>query len=96
MSAIKALLQESCQFVNVGRVALTNGDTVQRMAHDDDIAREIQRQAKEQVPERTRIEIPDGLTEDEAVASVIAQYKSMTGVEIPDADARAEVRKKYD
>ena len=41
-----------------------------------------------------RIEIPDGLTEDEAVASVIEQYKKETGVELPDADVRAEVREK--
>jgi hypothetical protein len=61
---------------------------------DDDIAREIQRKANEQIPEHTRIEIPDGLTEDEAVAAAIEQYKAATGIELPEADARAEVRKK--
>jgi hypothetical protein len=29
-----------------------------------------------------------------AVASAIEQYKAMTGVELPEADVRAEVRKK--
>jgi hypothetical protein len=59
---------------------------------DDDIAREIQRQAREQI-DRT-IEIPDGLTEDEAVASVIEQYKAETGIALPKVDVRAEVREK--
>jgi hypothetical protein len=49
-------------------------------------------QAKKQL-DRT-IEIPDGLTEDEAVASVIEQYKAMTDIELPEADVRAEVREK--
>jgi hypothetical protein len=56
----------------------------------DDIEREIRRQAKEQL-DRT-VEIPDGLTEDEAVASVIEQYKDLTGIELPEPDVRAEVR----
>ena len=47
---------------------------------DDDLEDEIRRQVKEQV-DRT-IQIPDGLTEDEAVASVIEQYKKQTGVEL--------------
>lgn len=59
---------------------------------EDEIAREIQRMAKEQL-DRT-IEIPDGLTEDEAVASVIEQYRAMTGIELPEADVRTEVREK--
>ncbi|MCV7091147.1 hypothetical protein [Mycobacterium interjectum] len=59
---------------------------------EDDIAREIERKVKEKFDRR--IEIPDGLTEDEAVASVIEQYKEMTGVELPEADVRAEVREK--
>lgn len=59
---------------------------------DDYIACEIQRMAKEQL-DRT-IEIPGGLTEDEAVASVIEQCKEMTDVELPEADVLAEVRKK--
>jgi hypothetical protein len=58
----------------------------------DDIESEIRHQAKKQL-DRT-IEIPDGLTEDEAVASVIEQYKAMTGIELPEADVRAEVREK--
>jgi hypothetical protein len=65
--------------------------TVAGMA-DDDIARAIERQVNERFDRR--IEIPDGLTEDEAVASAIEQYKAMTGVELPEADVRAEVRKK--
>jgi hypothetical protein len=56
------------------------------MASDDDIAREIQRKAKKQL-DRT-IEIPDGLTEDEAVTSAIEQYKAMTGIELPEAETR--------
>jgi hypothetical protein len=58
----------------------------------DDIAREIERQAKEQLDRS--IEIPDGFTEDEAVASAIEQYKAETGIELPEADVRADVRKK--
>jgi hypothetical protein len=67
------------------------GRTLPGMA-EDEIAREIQRMAKEQL-DRT-IEIPDGLTEDEAVASVIEQYRAMTGIELPEADVRTEVREK--
>ena len=59
---------------------------------DDNLEDEIRRQVKEQFDRR--IEIPDGLTEDEAVASVIEQYKKETGVELPEADMRAEVREK--
>jgi hypothetical protein len=59
---------------------------------DDNLEDEIRRQVKEQFDRR--IEIPDGLTEDEAVASVIEQYKKETGVELPEADVRAEVREK--
>jgi hypothetical protein len=59
---------------------------------EDDIAREIEHLAKEQL-DRT-IEIPDGLTEDEAVAAAIEQYRAMTGIELPEADVRAEVREK--
>lgn len=58
----------------------------------DDIAREVERQVHEQF-DRT-IEIPDGLTEDAAVRSVIDQYKAMTGVELDEADVRSEVREK--
>jgi len=57
---------------------------------DDDLEDEIRRQAKEQF-DRT-IDRPDGLTEEEAVASVINQYKDMTGIELPEDDVRAEVR----
>jgi hypothetical protein len=59
---------------------------------DDDIAREIQSHAREQI-DRT-IDIPDGLTEDEAVASVIEQYKAETGIALPKVDVRVEVREK--
>lgn len=59
---------------------------------DDDIAREIQHQAREQI-DRT-IEIPDDLTQDEAVASVIEQYKAETGRALHKVDVRAEVREK--
>jgi hypothetical protein len=59
---------------------------------DDNLQDEIRRQVKEQF-DRT-IEIPDGLNEDEAVASVIEQYKEVTGVELSEADVRAEVREK--
>lgn len=59
---------------------------------DDDIAREVERIAKEAADRN--IEIPDGLTEDEAVAAAIEQYRAMTGIELPEADVRAEVRKK--
>jgi hypothetical protein len=59
---------------------------------DGNLEDEIRRQVKEQF-DRT-IEIPDGLTEEEAVASVIEQYKKMTGVQLSEADVRAEVREK--
>lgn len=59
---------------------------------NDNFEDEIRRQVKEQF-DRT-IEIPDGVTEDEAVASVIEQYKKMTGVELSEADVRTEVREK--
>lgn len=59
---------------------------------EDNLAREIERMTKEKYDRK--IEIPDGLTEDEAVASVIEQYKEMTGLDLPEADVRAEVRKK--
>jgi hypothetical protein len=39
-----------------------------------------------------RTEIPAGLTEDEAVASMIEQYKQRTGIEQPEAVVRADVR----
>lgn len=57
---------------------------------DDNLEDEIRRQVSEQFDRR--IEVPDGLTEDEAVAFVIEQYKKQTGVELPDADVRADVR----
>jgi hypothetical protein len=60
----------------------------------DDFDDKIRRQVTEQF-DRT-IDIPDRLTEDEAVASVIEQYKKQTGVELSDADVRAEVREKMD
>ena len=57
----------------------------------DKIAAEIARQVEVQF-DRT-IEIPDGLTEDQAVAFMIDAYRKETGVELPEADVRAEVRK---
>jgi hypothetical protein len=57
---------------------------------DDELEREMARQAREQF-DRV-IDIPDGLTEDEAVASVIEQYREMTGITLPEADVRADVR----
>lgn len=42
------------------------------------------------------ITIPDGLTEDEAVAHVIAVYREQTGVELDDADIRAGIREEMD
>ena len=56
----------------------------------DDIEEEIRRQVREQF-DRT-IEIPGGLTEDQAVAFVIEAYRSETGVELSEGDVRAEVR----
>jgi hypothetical protein len=67
-------------------------EMVRMVEFNDDLEDEIRRQVKEQFDRK--IEIPDGLTEDEAVASVIEQYKKETGVELPDADVRAEVREK--
>lgn len=57
----------------------------------DDFAADLERQVKEQFDRR--IEIPDGLTEDQAVAYVIDAYRKETGAELTDADVRAEVRK---
>ncbi|RUP03030.1 MAG: hypothetical protein EKK34_22090 [Mycobacterium sp.] len=56
----------------------------------DDFVADLERQAKEQL-DRT-IEIPDGLTEDQAVAYLIDAYRRETGVELSDADVRADVR----
>jgi len=56
----------------------------------DDIEREIRRQVREQFDRR--IEIPDGLTEDQAVAFVIEAYRNDTGVDLPEDDVRADVR----
>ena len=39
------------------------------------------------------IEIPDGLTEHQAVAHMIETYRKETGIDLPEADVRAEVRK---
>jgi hypothetical protein len=43
-------------------------------------------------PYEQRVDIPAGLTEDEAVASVIEQYKQSTGIELAEAVVRADVR----
>ncbi|MHA0288225.1 hypothetical protein ACXYX3_17465 [Mycobacterium sp. C3-094] len=56
----------------------------------DDFEEEIKRQVTEQF-DRT-INIPDGLTEDRAVAYVIDAYRKETGVELSEDDLRAEVR----
>ncbi|PND58131.1 hypothetical protein CRM90_09090 [Mycobacterium sp. ENV421] len=60
----------------------------------DDIAADLERQIKEQY-DRT-IEIPDGLTEDQAVAYFIDAYRKETGAELTDADVRPEIRKKME
>lgn len=52
---------------------------------DDSVHREAQQYDR-------RTDIPAGLTEDEAVASMIEQYKQRTGIELPQAVARADVR----
>ena len=56
----------------------------------DDIAKEIERLAKEQF-DRT-INIPDGLTKDQAVEFVINAYRDETGVELEEAAVSEEVR----
>ena len=56
----------------------------------DKIAAEIAKQVHDQL-DRT-IEIPDGLTEDQAVAFMTETYRKETGIELPEADVRAEVR----
>lgn len=56
----------------------------------DDFEEEIKRQVTEQF-DRT-INIPDGLTEDQAVAYVIDAYRKQPGVEVSEDDVRAEVR----
>lgn len=61
------------------------------MSSADDIAAEIAKQVHEQF-DRT-INIPDGLSEDQAVAFVIEEYRKKTGIDLPDADVRPEVRK---
>lgn len=60
----------------------------------DDFADDLERQIKEQY-DRT-IEIPDGLTEDQAVAFFIDAYRNETGAELADADVRPEIRNKMD
>jgi hypothetical protein len=60
----------------------------------DDIAAEIARHVEAEY-NRT-IEIPDGLTEDQAVDYLIEAYRRETGAELPEADVRAEVREKMD
>jgi hypothetical protein len=61
------------------------------MSSADEIAAELERQVHEQF-DRTS-EIPDGLTEDEAVAHLIEAYRKETGADLSDADVRPEVRK---
>ncbi len=60
------------------------------MSSADDISAEISKQVHEQL-DRT-INVPDGLSEDEAVAFVIDAYRKKTGLELPEVDVRAEVR----
>ncbi|QZA09629.1 hypothetical protein K3U94_10630 [Mycolicibacter heraklionensis] len=60
------------------------------MSSSDDLAAELIKQVHEQF-DRT-INIPDGLTEDEAVAYLVAEYKKETGVELDADDVRADVR----
>ena len=61
------------------------------MSQADKIAAEIAKQVHEQL-DRT-INIPDGLTEDDAVTHVIKSYKDETGIELDEDEVRAEVRK---
>jgi len=56
---------------------------------NDDIDDAVRREAQQY---DLRTEIPAGLTEDEAVASMIEQYKHRTGIELPEAVVRADVR----
>jgi hypothetical protein len=58
------------------------------------LAAEIAKEVHDQL-DRT-INIPDGLTEDQAVAHVIDAYRKETGVELPEADVRAEVREQME
>ena len=61
------------------------------MSSADEIAAEIARKAKEQIDQT--IEVPSGLTEDQAVEWITNDIKNQTGYEPPEAEVRAEVRK---
>lgn len=64
------------------------------MASTDDTAAELIKQVHEQF-DRT-INIPDGLTEDEAVAFVIEAYKKETGLKLDADDVRTGVRERME
>lgn len=56
----------------------------------DDFEKNLQRQIDKQL--KRTINIPEGLTEDQAVAHVIKAYKDDTGVELEEAAVRESVR----
>jgi hypothetical protein len=56
----------------------------------DDFEKDLQRQVDEQF--KRTVSIPEGLTEDQAVAFVINAYKEDTGVELEEAAVRESVR----
>jgi hypothetical protein len=64
------------------------------MSSADEIAAEIARKATEQVDQT--IEVPGGLTEDQAVESTINYIRAQTGYEPPEAEVRAEVREQME
>ena len=55
----------------------------------DKIAAELARQVAEKFS--GTVEIPNGLTEDQAVAHMIEAYRKETEIELSEADVRAEV-----
>jgi len=57
---------------------------------DKNFEKDLQRQADEQL--KRTIEIPDGMSEDDAVAFVIKTYKDDTGVDLDEAAVRESVR----
>lgn len=63
-----------------------------KLSTADEIAAELARLADEKYS-RT-IEIPDGLTEDQAVAYMIEAYRRETGATLSDAQVRLELREK--
>ena len=60
------------------------------MSSADDISAEISKQVHEQLDQT--INVPDALSENEAVAFVIDAYRKETCLELPEVDVRTEVR----